>query len=118
MCKAFRCIVDIDEKVTWKFEVDSHSELVKLGGYADKQLGEFAKIEITPRNGNYHDPDIWDYHVDESPAPEWCGSERKSCVFRRIQSGSRNSTRYSSVNRLSILSIYPSEGNRHSHSVA
>ena len=81
MCKAFSCIIDINEKVTWKFGVDSHSELAKLGGYADKQLGEFAKIEITPRNGNYLDPDIWDYHVDESPAPEWCGiREKELCL--------------------------------------
>ena len=73
--------VDINEKVTWKFGVDSHSELAKLGGYADKQLGEFAKIEITPRNGNYLDPDIWDYRVDESPAPEWCGiREKELCL--------------------------------------
>ena len=77
MCKAFSCIVDSLGKVTWKLGVDSHSDLAKLGGYADKVLGEFAKIEITPRNGDYLNPDSWRYSVDESPVPNWCGTKEK-----------------------------------------
>ena len=46
MCKAFSCIIDQAEKVTWKLGVDSHSELARIGGYADRELGDFAKIEI------------------------------------------------------------------------
>ena len=81
MCKAFSCIVDPYGKVTWKLGVDSHSELATLGGYKDRVLGEFAKIEITPRNGNYLNPDIWDYRVDESPVPKWCGSKEKELAL-------------------------------------
>ena len=81
MCKAFSCIVDQAGKVTWKLGVDSHSDLAKLGGYKDEVLGEFAKIEITPKNKNYLFPDEWVYKVDESPVPKWCGkAEKELCL--------------------------------------
>jgi hypothetical protein len=57
--------------------VDSHSRLAEIGGYPDRQLGEFAKIEITPRNNDYLNPDEWVYSVDESPVPKWCGPHEK-----------------------------------------
>ena len=77
MCKAFSCIVDQAGKVTWKIGVDSHSDLARLSGYQDRVLGEFAKIEITPKNGDYLYPDEWAYSVDESPVPVWCGMHEK-----------------------------------------
>jgi hypothetical protein len=83
MCKAFSCLVDIDAKrVTWKLGVDSHSDLVALGGYkddtADPRQMLFAKIEITPKNGDYLHPDEWVYRVDESSAPMWIGREHEA----------------------------------------
>ena len=61
--------------------MDSHSELARLGGYDDKVLGEFAKIEITPKNNDYLNPDEWVYRVDESPVPVWCGiREKELCL--------------------------------------
>jgi hypothetical protein len=83
MCKAFSCLVDIDAKrVTWKLGVDSHSNLVALGGYkddtADPRQMLFAKIEITPKNGDYLNPDEWVYRVDESSAPMWIGREHEA----------------------------------------
>ena len=81
MCKAFSCIVDRYGKVTWKLGVDSHSELARLGGYPDRVLGEFAKIEIIPRNNNYLKPDEWVYQVDESPVPAWCGFREKELAL-------------------------------------
>ena len=82
MCKAFSCIIDQSEKVTWKLGVDSHSELARIGGYADRVLGEFAKIEITPKNNDYINPDQWVYRVDESPVPSWCCGlrEKELCL--------------------------------------
>ena len=82
MCEAFSCIVDIDAKrVTWKFGVDAHCELVALGGYkddtADPRKMLFAKIEITPKNGDYLNPDEWVYRVDESTAPMWIGRKHE-----------------------------------------
>jgi hypothetical protein len=81
MCQAFSCVVDPAGKVTWKLGVDSHSDLARLGGYKDEVLGEFAKIEITPKNRNYLNPDEWVYRVDESPVPKWCGlAEKELCL--------------------------------------
>ncbi|MDE2103713.1 MAG: hypothetical protein KGL39_41130 [Patescibacteria group bacterium] len=81
MCKAFSCIVDQVGKVTWKLGVDSHRELAEIGGYEDRVLGEFAKVEISPKNGDYLNPDEWVYRVDESPVPRWCGlREKELCL--------------------------------------
>ena len=77
MCKPFSCIVDQTGKVTWKLGVDAHSALAMRGGYKDRELGEFAKAEITPKNGDYINPDEWVFHFDESPVPKWCGSHEK-----------------------------------------
>ena len=77
MCKAFSCIVDQVGKVTWKLGIDAHSGLAKIGGYQDRQLGEFAKAEITPKNNDYLNPDEWVFRFDESPIPTWCGAKEK-----------------------------------------
>jgi len=77
MCKAFSCIVDQTGKVTWKLGIDNHSALATRGGYKDHELGEFAKAEITPKNGDYLNPDEWVFRFDESPVPKWCGSHEK-----------------------------------------
>ena len=81
MCKAFSCIIDQVGTVTWKLGVDSHLDLARLGGYQDRVLGEFAKYEVTPRNGNYLHPDEWVCRVDESPTPSWCGMHEKELVL-------------------------------------
>ena len=81
MCKAFSCIVDQAGKVTWKLGVDSHSYLATLAGYKDMVLGEFAKVEITPNNNDYLNPDKWVFRFDDSPVPQWCGAKEKElCV--------------------------------------
>jgi hypothetical protein len=85
MCKAFSGIIDFNDKVTWHLGVDSHSELAKLGGYADKQLGEFAKFEITPKNNNYLTPDEWVFRWDEDTVPNWCGSKQKEIALQEHQ---------------------------------
>ena len=86
MCKAFSCLVDIKAKVTWKLGVNSHSDLVKLAGYkdntADPHSMEFAKIEITPKNNDYLNPNEWVYRVDESPVPSWVGREHEAACFK------------------------------------
>jgi len=75
MCKTFSCIIGIDRRVTWKFGIDSHSELVTIAGYkdctADLNAMEFARVEITPDNNNYLFPDAWTLKVDESITPSW-----------------------------------------------
>ena len=87
MCKAFSCLVDIAaKKVTWKLGVDSHSDLVRKARYKDNTYDphqmEFAKIEITPKNNDYLNPDKWIYRVDESPAPSWMGEPHKTACLK------------------------------------
>lgn len=81
MCKAFSGLVDFNDKVTWKLGVDSHADLAELGGYLDTQLGEFAKFEYTPKNGNYLNPDEWVFRWDEDVLPPWCGTKQKELAL-------------------------------------
>jgi len=81
VCIAFSGIVDFDAKVTWKLGVESHTDLAKLGGYADRQLGEFSKFEITPKNKNYLFPDEWIFRWDEDVLPSWCGTKHKEAAL-------------------------------------
>jgi hypothetical protein len=81
MCIAFSGIVDFDAKVTWKLGVESHTDLAKLGGYADQQLGEFSKFEITPKNKNYLFPDEWIFQWNEDVLPSWCGTKHKEAAL-------------------------------------
>lgn len=86
MCQAFSCLVSIDKKVTWKFGIDSHSELVRMAGYKDNtsnaQETTFARAEITPDNKSYlKPPDNWLLRVDESITPVWFGEKHKELAF-------------------------------------
>ena len=85
MCKAFSCLVGVDNKVTWKLGVDSHSELVRIAGYKDHTSDSaqmtFARVEITPDNNNYLYPDNWTLSVDESIQPSWFGHKHKEQAF-------------------------------------
>jgi len=75
MCKAFSCICPEGGAVIWKLGVDSHAELIHKAGLrdytSDPKHMTFAKIEITPNNGDYHKPDKWTLHIDESITPTW-----------------------------------------------
>jgi hypothetical protein len=55
--------------------MDSHSDLVsefKLqDNTSDKEAIQFAKVEISPANGNYLHPDKWIFKIDESITPSW-----------------------------------------------
>jgi hypothetical protein len=45
MCQAFSCIIDINKKVTWKFGVDSHTDLVKMAGYKDQTAEKLKEVK-------------------------------------------------------------------------
>ncbi len=82
MCRAFSCIVDQAAKVTWKLGVDSHESLLATTSYkddtADPALMTFARVEITPKNGNYFTPDEWVLKVDQSITPAWFSEKHKT----------------------------------------
>jgi hypothetical protein len=70
--------------VTWKLGVDSHTDLLAGTPYkdntADPQLMEFARVEITPNNGSYLEPDAWTLRVDQAITPNWFSEKHKSAA--------------------------------------
>jgi hypothetical protein len=80
MCKAFSCVVTIGNKVYWKAGIDSHDEIINEFKADDKDLADdkpapyntFARVEITPKNGNYLDLEQnWIYRIDEQAKPNF-----------------------------------------------
>jgi len=76
MCKAFSCIIHKNRKVTWKFGIDSHDDLINIAGYKDDKSDahelQFARVEIAPKTNNYLDPEIpYIFKLDESIKPSW-----------------------------------------------
>jgi len=92
MCKAFSCVIGRDKTVTWKFGTDSHEDLIRIAGYTDDTIDpdkiEFCRIEISPKNGSYLEPDKWVFKIDMDVTPTWwtlahkraCERERKKWV--------------------------------------
>jgi hypothetical protein len=84
MCRAFSCIVKQDKKVIWELGVDSHSDLLLRTGLkddtADPALMTFARVEITPDNGNYLEPDHWTLRVDQTITPQWFSEKHKEAA--------------------------------------
>jgi hypothetical protein len=84
MCRAFSCIVDQAAKVTWKFGVDSHTDLLAGTSYrdntADPALMTFARVEITPNNNSYLEPDTWRLKVDQTITPHWFGERHRTAA--------------------------------------
>jgi hypothetical protein len=75
MCKAFSCVIGRDKTVTWRFGTDSHEDLINIAGYKDDTLDpdkiEFCRIEISPKNGSYLEPDKWVFKIDMDITPTW-----------------------------------------------
>ena len=75
MCKAFSCVIGRDKTVTWRFGTDSHEDLIKIAGYKDDTLDpekiEFCRIEISPKNRSYLEPDEWVFRIDMDVTPAW-----------------------------------------------
>jgi len=76
MCKAFSCLIHKNKTVTWKFGVDSYDDLIKLAGYKDDKSDahdlQFARVEISPKNDDYINPDaIYLFRLDEKIKPSW-----------------------------------------------
>ena len=63
--------------VVWRLGLDAHDELLKIAGLKDVTATpseiKFARVEISPANGNYLAPDKWELKVDEKIKPSWWG---------------------------------------------
>ena len=89
MCKAFSCIIGRDKKVTWKFGTDSHEDLIKSAGYSDDTINpqkiEFCRIEISPLNGSYLNPDEWVFKIDMDITPTWWTLDHKNACCKEFE---------------------------------
>ena len=86
MCKAFSCVIGRDKTVTWRFGTDSHEDLIKIAGYKDDTLDpdkiEFCRIEISPKNGSYLEPDEWVFKIDMDVTPAWWTLDHKKACLK------------------------------------
>ena len=86
MCKAFSAIVEPNCKVTWKLGIDSHSALLETTSLRDDTFDPgklaFCRVEITPNNGSYLEPDAWTLQVDQSITPNWFGEKHKTAALK------------------------------------
>ena len=86
MCKAFSCVIGRDKTVTWKFGTDSHEDLIKIAGYTDDTIDpdkiEFCRIEISPKNGSYLEPDEWVFKIDMDVTPTWWTLDHKKACLK------------------------------------
>ena len=93
MCKAFSCVIGRDKTVTWRFGTDSHEDLIKIAGYKDDTLDpdkiEFCRIEISPKNGSYLEPDEWVFKIDMDVTPAWWTLAHKRACEREHKKWSK-----------------------------
>ena len=93
MCKAFSCVIGRDKTVTWRFGTDSHEDLIKIAGYTDDTIDpdkiEFCRIEISPKNGSYLEPDEWVFKIDMDVTPAWWTLAHKRACEREHKKWSK-----------------------------
>lgn len=78
MCQTASYIITKSRKVYWKLGVNSHEKIIKLYR-KDEELKDdkeppnntFARVEISPKNGDYLRPDKWVFKIDERKKPYW-----------------------------------------------
>jgi hypothetical protein len=90
MCNAFSCIISKRGKVTWKMGIDSHDILIEMAGYKDDTKDpdkiKFCRIEISPENKDYLNPDA-KYHlkVDMDFTPKWWSEDHERKCWLAFQ---------------------------------
>ena len=94
MCKAFSCIITEKGKVYWKVGLDSHDDIINLFIKEDKDLiddkqppyNTFARVEITPVDGNYfNNKQKWVYKIDENILPKFIDSSHEFICREALQ---------------------------------
>lgn len=91
MCSFFSCIVTKEGKVVWDVEKDSHDDLLIMAGIADKTADpdkmRFARVEITPPNGDVFEKDIkkWTLKVDQTITPHWFTEHTEKLCFGALK---------------------------------
>ena len=87
MCKAFSCIVLEAGDIYWQAGLDSHEDIIdkfKLNKY-DKVDDGLCRIEITPENEDYFNPDgKWKFDFD-TPKPKWWNMKYKDLCYGELK---------------------------------
>ena len=78
MCKAFSGIATRN-KVYWRFGMDSHNDIVIHFKLKDDKIGKLIPFEISPKNGDYLNPDEWIFKFDDECPDWWKKSHEKMC---------------------------------------
>ncbi len=83
MCNAFSAVITEAGDIYWQAGLDSHEDIIdkfKLNKL-DKKPGGLHRIEITPENMDYLNPDgRWDFKHDEDP-PKWWNNKYRDLCF-------------------------------------
>ncbi|MFA5419762.1 MAG: hypothetical protein WC341_15020, partial [Bacteroidales bacterium] len=90
MCDAFSCIVLKSRKVIWKLGMDSHDDLLESAGITDDTKDPakitFCRIEISPENGDYFDPDAkYKFKIDTDIVPVWWEERHEKAAWLAFQ---------------------------------
>ena len=87
MCNAFSAVITEAGDIYWQTGIDSHENIIdkfKLNKL-DKKPGGLHRIEITPENMDYLNPDgKWNFKHDEDP-PEWWNNKYKDLCFAELE---------------------------------
>lgn len=73
------------ERVLWLRDSDSHEDVIRHYGLNDGVgRSDFARVEITPQNGNFALPlDQWTFSIDQDVLPDWWSAEWAEGEVRR-----------------------------------
>ena len=90
MCNAFSCIVLKSRKVIWKLGMDSHDDLLSSASIADDTKDPakitFCRIEISPENGDYLNPDAkYKFKIDTDIVPIWWEERHEKAAWMAFQ---------------------------------
>ena len=81
-------------KVYWKTGVDGHDSLHEIFKDENRQLDDskdpvferdYAPVEISPKNGNYIDPDEWIFKVDLDRTPMWLKDKHERLCWKAFE---------------------------------
>jgi len=65
---------------------DSHEDLIEYASLHDNDnyIRSFVRIEYHPDNGELHELDKYELHVDESDTPDWFDKKMKEKIERKL----------------------------------
>ena len=85
MCK-FKSMIVTKSDVLYSIKTDSHDEILKEKGIADKKLAaDFVKVELVPGPNGFYDIRGYTFHIDQDTLPNWWEPIGAENECRKIQ---------------------------------